>query len=228
MSELKLNCPHCEQSLELPDELLGQAIECPSCEGTIQLPDPDPVAPEKEPPAQPTNKQKMECPFCSEEILAAARKCKHCGEFLDGSSGQAAQQPSQTKATGKEKTIWVGNPAGLYYLGHWIFGVLLLPVGLGLIFIIYAILDKRTRVYTHTNRKVMARVGIISRKTHEVAIRDIRSINMNQGIIERIFGLGSIRIGSAGTGGVEVEFKGVTNPGSIRDAVRETKDEVDG
>ena len=23
------------------------------------------------------------CPFCSEEILAAAKKCKHCGEWLD-------------------------------------------------------------------------------------------------------------------------------------------------
>lgn len=27
-----------------------------------------------------------ECPYCGEEILAIAKKCKHCGEFLDGSS----------------------------------------------------------------------------------------------------------------------------------------------
>lgn len=26
------------------------------------------------------------CPYCGEEILAIAKKCKHCGEFLDGSS----------------------------------------------------------------------------------------------------------------------------------------------
>jgi len=24
-----------------------------------------------------------ECPYCAEEILVAAKKCKHCGEFLD-------------------------------------------------------------------------------------------------------------------------------------------------
>ena len=26
---------------------------------------------------------KKRCPFCSEEILKEARKCKHCSEFLD-------------------------------------------------------------------------------------------------------------------------------------------------
>lgn len=28
------------------------------------------------------------CPFCAEEILLAAKKCKHCGEFLDAAKPQ--------------------------------------------------------------------------------------------------------------------------------------------
>lgn len=32
-----------------------------------------------------TNAGTKQCPFCAEDILAAARKCRHCGEFLDNS-----------------------------------------------------------------------------------------------------------------------------------------------
>ena len=178
---------------------------------------------------EPMSNDVKNCPYCGEKILAIAKKCKHCGEFLDGSSRPAVSQEPPKNSTEPEKEIWEGHPAGLYYLTHWILGILLLPAsGIGLLLIIYAILDRNTRVYTHTTRKVMAKVGIISRKTHEISIRDVRTINMNQGILERIFGLGSVQIGSAGTGGVEVEFKGVTNPLEVRDAIRKTKDEIDG
>ena len=27
--------------------------------------------------------EERDCPFCSERILKKAKKCKHCGEFLD-------------------------------------------------------------------------------------------------------------------------------------------------
>jgi predicted nucleic acid-binding Zn ribbon protein len=32
------------------------------------------------------------CPFCAEEIQDKAIKCKHCGEFLDGSTSRRVAQ----------------------------------------------------------------------------------------------------------------------------------------
>jgi hypothetical protein len=42
MSDFKINCPHCQQSLEAPEDMMGETIECPSCTGTIHLPSPEP------------------------------------------------------------------------------------------------------------------------------------------------------------------------------------------
>lgn len=33
------------------------------------------------------------CPWCAEEILVAAKKCKHCGEFLTGDSPKVIPSP---------------------------------------------------------------------------------------------------------------------------------------
>jgi hypothetical protein len=36
------------------------------------------------------------CPYCSETVLASARKCRHCGEWLDGTT-----RVQTIEATGK-------------------------------------------------------------------------------------------------------------------------------
>jgi membrane associated rhomboid family serine protease len=37
--DINLDCPHCGQSLEVPEELIGSAFQCPSCNGEIELED---------------------------------------------------------------------------------------------------------------------------------------------------------------------------------------------
>lgn len=49
MTDFKFNCPHCNQSLEAPQDMLGETIECPSCNGSIQLPEPKPQPQIKKP-----------------------------------------------------------------------------------------------------------------------------------------------------------------------------------
>lgn len=39
-----------------------------------------------------------QCPFCAEEIQETAKKCKHCGEFLDGGSTSAKSIPNKNIA----------------------------------------------------------------------------------------------------------------------------------
>jgi len=95
MSDVNLSCPHCGQSLEIPEELFGQTVPCPSCQQEIELvkpaPPPLPVISVANPlPLAPP--QTKICLFCGERIMLAAKKCKHCGELLD-----KAPAPVQTQ-----------------------------------------------------------------------------------------------------------------------------------
>ena len=116
MSNLDINCPHCQQELEIPPEMFGDNFDCPSCNGHIQLrqrqPKLKPRAPNKftsilkqkseqaikpsEPPslpAEPSSKTKS-CPFCGEEILSIAVKCKHCHSDLYGKDELVLTKPT--------------------------------------------------------------------------------------------------------------------------------------
>ena len=44
----------------------------------------------------------MKCPYCMEEIMEGAKKCKHCGEFLDKEMKQESSIPSIPE---KNKTV---------------------------------------------------------------------------------------------------------------------------
>lgn len=214
MSTFMFSCPHCRQELEGTEELRGEQVACPSCDKSLTVPG----------GAAPTPDQTA-CPFCSEPILRTARKCKHCGEFLDGSVRPAATAPAQTAARDEaETTLWQGSPSMLYFLPTILLGiVLILMFGIGLLVLLYVFFLQKSFVFTVTNKRVMSKEGILSRKTSEVWIQDIRSINLSQGILERMFSLGTLEIASAGTAGVEVRFRDIPAPVKVKELINTQK-----
>ena len=94
MSEEKIICPNCTTRLDVPEDLLGHVVECPVCNVSLQMPAPEPKA--------------TSCPFCGEDILSIAIKCKHCGEFLDGSRPKQNQSTPQSKPSPPAQS---GKPA---------------------------------------------------------------------------------------------------------------------
>lgn len=81
------------------------------------------------------------------------------------------------------------------------------------------IIDKYTDEFVITNKRVINKTGLISRKTFEMNHSKIESINVDQGILGRILGYGSIRI--VGSGGTKEVFPNIQSPLEFRKKFQE-------
>jgi membrane protein YdbS with pleckstrin-like domain/DNA-directed RNA polymerase subunit RPC12/RpoP len=215
---IEVNCPNCNQSLEADDEMRGMEVNCPGCNKPFNIFLPQQIS---------GTSEVRDCPYCGEEILSKAKKCKHCGEFLDGSMKQSAQTNPEQKSI-PEKVLWEGHTSHMYFLGaHILWGIIaILTLGIGLLGNLYYFLSAKSMRYKLTNKRLLTEKGVLSKHTAEVAIKDIRSINMKQGIFEKIFGLGTVEIGTAGTAGIEITFAGISQAPKVKDQITKLKNEL--
>jgi uncharacterized membrane protein YdbT with pleckstrin-like domain len=94
---------------------------------------------------------------------------------------------------------------------HWIIFVSFRAL---LTLFIAPIIDRWTSEFAITNKRVIIKVGLISRKTVELNLTKIESVNVNQSILGRILGYGSIRL--VGTGGTNEIFINLRKPLEFR------------
>ena len=108
----------------------------------------------------------------------------------------------------------------LAYLGIYILGtILILTIWgaiIGIPLIILAEFVRRGTKYYITDKRVIHQFTFLSRKTHSALYYKIQDIHFTQGIIERLFGLGKVHINTAGTHLIEIVFKGVQDPITVK------------
>lgn len=109
--------------------------------------------------------------------------------------------------TGKV-SVWSLAPAlllGLIFLSFY---------GIGLLFWAAAAIKYFTTELAITNKRVIAKFGLISRSTIEINLQRIESIQVHQGILGRIFNFGSIVV--SGAGNPQAPIPGISNPLQFR------------
>ena len=79
---------------------------------------------------------------------------------------------------------------------------------LGLVWGGYRVLVYLTTELAVTNKRVIAKSGIVRRNVIDVANTKIEGVTYHQGIIGRIFGYGSILVRGTGVGQVPIPFIG--------------------
>ena len=96
-------------------------------------------------------------------------------------------------------------------------GILSIPVfGLGLLILLAIWIKFVSTELAVTNKRIMVKVGFISRQTIELNLGKLESIQVHQSIFGRIFGYGTIII--SGAGNPQAPVKSIQDPLAFRRA----------
>lgn len=115
-------------------------------------------------------------------------------------------------------------------------GLLLMPVGspnvtyavsgiaaaLGVLVIVVALVRRSSTELAVTNRRVIAKFGLIARSTVEMNLAKIESVRVEQTIMGRLFGFGSIIV--TGTGSTMDPIRFIANAIAFRQAIQAATD----
>ena len=85
--------------------------------------------------------------------------------------------------------------------------------------VILPLIDRCTSEFAITNKRVIMKVGLIRRKALEMNLSKIESVNVDQSIMGRILGYGTITI--IGTGGSRESFHRISKPMEFRRVFQE-------
>ena len=109
---IKFSCSQCGRNYEVEEKYSGKSVRCKKCNNKITIPNIDQInnltkgyeladedfvtqsqSDNSESHIELDNDTKP-CPFCGEEILEIAKKCKHCGEYLEDTKSVLKKQVS--------------------------------------------------------------------------------------------------------------------------------------
>lgn len=112
----------------------------------------------------------MNCPYCGEEILAVAKKCKHCGEWLDEEEieGEVEETEEEEGKSVDDDPNW-----------DWLYKVIAWGVVLAVAFFTLPSEEKQTE-------KMMEELRVLVRK-------DIKNQTHNQDIFTQALGQGMMK-----------------------------------
>ena len=116
--------------------------------------------------------------------------------------------------------IYEAHPAMFRAHPFWfILSVLLIAAfGLGILILLYWYIKTRATALTITQHEIMYERGILSKDRTSVSLRHVRAVRVTQRFINRILGVGTVEISTAGDE-PEFEVKDMPDPHQIREAI---------
>ncbi|MGH3024568.1 MAG: PH domain-containing protein [Gaiellaceae bacterium] len=104
--------------------------------------------------------------------------------------------------------LWTGVGAGIS---------LLLALAVVVVTLAWGLLETIRWKYTITNRRVFVRHGLITVNEQTARLERVQDLLLRQSLFDRLFGVGTLEIDTAGSEGGALEFKALRSPAEVRE-----------
>ena len=179
----------------------------------------------------------MLCPDCKTQVPADAAFCPKCGRQMNVPAAspadklRASQSAAAASASDPEQTLWHGGYSFKAMYGYWLLALVvsvaaivasvMLPnpitwlvaavvaAAIWVVFGLYYLIMRLSVDYTLTNQRFIHKYGLLSRVTNRVEVIDIDDVTYEQGLFERMFGVGTIKMLSSDVSDPKLLLRGI-------------------
>lgn len=180
------------------------------------------------------------CPKCGAKVGAAPTG--------DLSTDRASLEPENpfarsSSATDEEATLWSGGYSGKAMVGSWIAAIIVsaglgagaifappgAPIFIGVIVLIWFALiivlvyRKMSIHYDVTSHRFNHQSGILTRTSDRIEMIDIDDVTFTQGIVERMFNVGTIKLSSSDRTHPVLQLIGISDVKRVADLIDDAR-----
>ena len=120
----------------------------------------------------------------------------------------------------EETAIFELKPTYRAHLGLLVWGVLLAPVGIGLILLARAWYLVASTRYRLTTQRLFAQTGLIAKNLEEVELFRVKDVTLSQGMLDRMLGTGTVTVLSTDDTAPRLALAGIRDPLAAKEAIR--------
>ena len=147
----------------------------------------------------------INCPECGKQVSTAAQSCPSCGYPI---AKQAAQEPPPKS----DVLLAEVRPSWWHFFWHLVFFWLIVPP-------IVAWWQRVSIVLRIYPGRITLERGVFSKCYREFLAKDIRSLDIDQGVLARLADIGTLTISTAATVDASEEIEGIPHPKQIRELI---------
>ena len=120
----------------------------------------------------------------------------------------------------EERPIFELQPATRAYLGSIFWGIVLLPVVIGLFLLLRVWYRTKAVRYRLTTQRLFVQTGLVAKKLEEVELFRVKDVTLSQGFFQRLLGVGTIVVLSSDDTAPRLELAGIRQPQDVKETIR--------